>query len=86
MVQELVPNNIRATVVAFYLMTLNLIGLTIGSLGGGFCVDLMRANNFAEPYTWTLIIFTFISATSIPCYYLAGRRYKEYKKILESSF
>ena len=85
-VQELVPNNIRATVVAFYIMTLNLIGLTIGTLGGGFCVDLMRANNFAEPYTWTLIIFTFISATSIPCYYLAGRRYKEDKKILESSF
>ena len=64
-VQELVPNNIRATVVAFYIMTLNLIGLTIGSFGGGFCSDLLRANNFEEPYTWTLIIFTCISATSV---------------------
>ena len=85
-VQELVPNNIKATVVAFYIMTLNLIGLTIGSFGGGFCVDLMRASNFTEPYTWTLIIFTCISATSIPCYYLAGKRYKEDKKNLEGLF
>ena len=85
-VQELVPNNIRATVVAFYILTLNLIGLTAGSLGGGFCVDYMKANNFDEPYTWTLIIFTFISAASIPCFYLAGKRYKKDKKELESSF
>ena len=85
-VQELVPNNIRATVVAFYILTLNLIGLTAGSLGGGICVDYLKDINYSEPYTWTLIIFTFISAASIPCYYLAGKRYKEDKKALESSF
>ena len=85
-VQELVPSNIRATVVAFYILTLNLIGLTIGSLGGGLCVDYLKSINYSEPYTWTLIVFTFISAASIPCYYLAGKRYKEDKKRLESSF
>ena len=85
-VQELVPSNIRATVVAFYILTLNLIGLTLGSLGGGLCVDYLKGINYSEPYTWTLIIFTFISAASIPCYYLAGKRYKEDKKALESFF
>ena len=85
-VQELVPNNIRATVVAFYILTLNLVGLTLGSLGGGICVDYMKTNNFDEPYTWSLIIFTVISAASIPCFYLAGKRYKKDKKELESSF
>ncbi len=85
-VQELVPSNIRATVVAFYILTLNLIGLTIGSLGGGLCVDYLKSINYSEPYTWTLIAFTFISAASIPCYYLAGKRYKEDKKRLENSF
>ena len=85
-VQELVPSNIRATVVAFYILTLNLIGLTLGSLGGGLCVDYLKSINYSEPYTWTLIVFTFISAASIPCYYLAGKRYKEDKKVLESSF
>tara|TARA_B100001971_G_scaffold208699_1_gene230943 strand:+ start:167 stop:1444 length:1278 start_codon:yes stop_codon:yes gene_type:complete len=84
-VQELVPSNIRATVVAFYILTLNLIGLTLGSLGGGLCVDYLKSINYSEPYTWTLIVFTFISAASIPCYYLAGKRYKEDKKRLESS-
>ena len=84
-VQELVPSNIRATVVAFYILTLNLIGLTIGSLGGGLFVDYLKSINYSEPYTWTLIVFTFISAASIPCYYLAGKRYKEDKKRLESS-
>ena len=84
-VQELVPSNIRATVVAFYILTLNLIGLTAGSLGGGLCVDYLKSINYSEPYTWTLIVFTFISAASIPCYYLAGKRYKEDKKRLESS-
>ena len=85
-VQELVPSHIRATVVAFYILTLNLIGLTLGSLGGGLCVDYLKSINYSEPYTWTLIVFTFISAASIPCYYLAGKRYKEDKKALESSF
>ena len=85
-VQELVPDHIRATVVAFYILTLNLIGLTTGSMVGGLCVDYMKTNNFDEPYTWTLIIFTVISAASIPCYYLAVKRYKRDKKELESSF
>ena len=50
-VQELVPENIKATVVSFYILTLNLIGLTIGSLGGGFCADILRSAGYAEPYT-----------------------------------
>ena len=85
-VQELVPDHIRATVVAFYILTLNLIGLTTGSMVGGVFVDYLKGINYSEPYTLTLIVFTFISAASIPCYYLAGKRYKEDKKLLESSF
>ena len=85
-VQELVPDHIRATVVAFYILTLNLIGLTTGSMVGGVFVDYLKGINYSEPYTLTLIVFTFISAASTPCYYLAGKRYKEDKKALESSF
>ena len=71
---------------AFYILTLNLIGLTTGSMVGGVFVDYLKGINYSEPYTLTLIVFTFISAASIPCYYLAGKRYKEDKKALESSF
>ena len=53
-VQELVPENIKATVVSFYILTLNLIGLTIGSLGGGLCADILRSSGYAEPYTCLL--------------------------------
>ena len=85
-VQELVPDRIRATVVAFYILTLNLIGLTIGSWGGGVCADWMEASNFQEPYTMMLVVFSIISVISIPCYYMAGKRYKEDKLILNKVF
>ena len=85
-VQELVPDRIRATVVAFYILTLNLIGLTIGSWGGGACADWMEAANFENPYTMMLVVFSIISIISIPCYYMAGRRYKEDKVMLNKVF
>ena len=85
-VQELVPDKIRATVVAFYILTLNLIGLTIGSWGGGVCADWMEAANFQEPYTMMLVVFSIISIISIPCYYMAGKRYKDDKVVLNKVF
>ena len=85
-VQELGPDRIRATGVAFYLLTLNLIGLPIGSWGGGACADCMEAANFENPYTMMLVVFSIISIISIPCYYMAGRRYKEDKVMLNKVF
>jgi MFS family permease len=85
-VQELVPENIKATVVSFYILTLNLIGLTIGSFVGGILADLMEAANYQEPYTVMLVIFSIISIISIPCYYLAGKKYHEDKNRLETIF
>jgi len=85
-VQELVPDDIRATVVAFYILTLNLIGLTIGSWGGGLVADWMVIENYKEPYTMMLVVFSIISVISIPCYYLAGMRYKEDKVLLDKVF
>ena len=85
-VQELVPENIKATVVSFYILTLNLIGLTIGSLGGGLCADILRSSGYSEPYTIMLVIFSIVSIVSIPCYYLAGIKYKEDKIVLEKTF
>jgi MFS family permease len=74
-VQELVPPQIRATVVAFYILTLNLIGLGIGITAGGYLIDYLIGIDVAEPYTWTLVIFTALSALSIPLFFLAGRRF-----------
>ena len=74
-VQELVPPQIRATVVAFYILLLNLLGLGFGITAGGYCIDWLQATGVEQPYTWTLVIFTAISLTAIPLFFAAGTRF-----------
>jgi len=74
-VQELVPPRIRATVVALYILLLNFVGLGIGITGGGDMIDALVERGVAEPYTKTLLVFTTLSATAIPCFWVAGRRF-----------
>ncbi|WP_421935552.1 spinster family MFS transporter [Phenylobacterium sp.] len=76
-VQELCPPEVRATVVAFYIMSLNVVGLGLGITGSGIMVDQLIAQGVAHPYSWTLFAFTCLSALAIPCYFaahLAGRK------------
>ena len=73
-VQELVPPQIRSTIVAFYILTLNLIGLTLGVTLSGYLIDGMIAMQISEPFTKTLLILSAMSATSIPLFYLAAKR------------
>lgn len=72
-IQELAPARSRATVVAFYILGLNMIGIGIGVTAAGFTIDWLRASGSEQPYTWTLLGFTLASSASIPLFYLAGR-------------
>lgn len=84
-VQELVPPQIRATVVAFYILVLNFIGLGIGITAGGIVIDWLISLSVAEPYTWTLLAFTLISLLAIPLFYMAGRRFtRDRERVLAS--
>lgn len=74
-VQELVPPHIRATVVAFYILFLNLVGLGLGITLGGYAVDVMIANGVAQPYSKMLLTFTALSMLAIPLFYFAGKRF-----------
>lgn len=74
-VQELVPPQIRATVVAFYILLLNLIGMGIGITAGGIVADRLIAVGVPNPYSVTLLGFTGLSLLAIPLFYLAGRRF-----------
>ena len=85
-VQELVPPKIRATVVAFYILCLNLIGLTFGSLGGGIFTDILRSFGVIEPYTIMLVTFSLIAGLAIPCYYFGGKIYESDRKRLLEKF
>jgi MFS family permease len=72
-VQELCPPQVRATVVAFYIMALNVVGLGVGITGSGIMVDALIAAGTPQPYSWTLFAFTALSALAIPCYFAAAR-------------
>ncbi len=72
-VQALSPDGARATVTAFYILCLNVIGLGIGNTGAGWAVDHFRAAGVAQPYTASILIFIGLSALAIPAFFLAGR-------------
>ena len=74
-VQELVPPEIRATVVAFYILLLNMGGVAIGVSAAGVYVDWLIGQGADQPYTTALLWFTAISFSAIPLFYFAGRRY-----------
>jgi len=84
-VQELVPPHIRATVVAFYILTLNFVGLGIGITAGGYLVDYLIARQTPEPFTWMLIAFTALSMLAIPFFWIAGKRFAQDKRALHEA-
>ena len=75
-VQELVPPQIRGTVVAFYILTLNLVGVGFGITSAGIVIDYLIAHSVPSPYTWALVAFTVLSMLCIPLFYIAGRRFQ----------
>ena len=81
-VQELVPPQVKATVVAFYLLMLNLVGVGIGVTLAGYSVDKMIEYGVAMPYTNALLVFTLISFLAIPAFYFAGKRFDRDKQAL----
>lgn len=84
-VQELVPARIRGTVVAFYILSLNFVGLGIGVTLGGVVIDQMQAAGGESPYTMTLLTFTLLSMLAIPLFYMAGRRFDRDRDALFAS-
>jgi MFS family permease len=76
-VQSLCPPQVRGAVVAFYLLSLNVVGLGIGITGAGVLVDSLIKAGIAQPYSWTLFTFTALSALAIPCYFFAPRAAKK---------
>ena len=81
-VQELVPPNVRATVVGLYIMLLNVVGLGIGITASGVMIDRLRASGAADPYSQTLVVFTALSLLALPLFWYAGRRFSHDREAL----
>lgn len=75
-VQELSPPGARATVTAFYILCLNVIGLGIGNTGAGWAIDHFRSAGAAQPYTMSVLVFIGLSTLAIPAFFFAGARVK----------
>lgn len=71
-VQELCPPRIRSTVVAAFIMAMNVIGLGVGITGSGFLVDALKAAGVATPYSWALFTFSALSLVAVPLFWAAS--------------
>ncbi len=62
-----------------YLWTLipGFVGLGIGVTAGGIVIDQLIASGSTEPYSQTLLGFTVLSLLCIPCFYMAGKRFRQ---------
>jgi len=86
-IQEVVPANIRGTVVAFNLLCINLVGYSLGSYTAGLSIDYLLDMGVSQPYTHVLVGSVVIYLLTGPiCYYLAGKHYDADKKALEIQF
>jgi len=74
-IQELVPERMRATAVALFIMMVNVIGLGVSVTVGGFMIDAFAKAGHARPITDMMLIMTAAGATAIPCFFIAALRF-----------
>ena len=79
-VQELAPPKIRATVIAFYILALNLLGLAVGAVIAGLSIDYLKAIGNSQPFTWTLLGLSIFALLSLPCFLMASSKKYLYKE------
>jgi MFS family permease len=74
-IQELVPARMRATAVALFILSVNVIGLGISVTLGGYMVDWFSGMGRPRPITDMMLVMTAASAVAIPCFYIAAIRF-----------
>ena len=80
-VQALTPVKIRSTMVAIFILGVNIIGMGVGSFVTGYLVDYVF-NNSSAPYTYSLITIGATGIISIICFYISGYSYKKDTQIV----
>jgi MFS family permease len=83
-IQELVPPQVRSTVIAFAIMSMNIVGMGLGITLTGVAIDALIAQGVEQPYSVTLFTLSIISFASMPCFLYAGLHYKRDRAILQN--
>jgi MFS family permease len=76
-IQELAPARMRATAVAMFILSVNVIGLGISVTVGGFMIDAFAAAGRPKPITDMMLIMTAAGALAIPCFLFAALRFQK---------
>jgi MFS family permease len=76
-VQELTPPRIRATMLAFLIIWLNILGASLGA------VIAARLTRHLGSYTWGIFLTAQLGLIAVPLFLLAARRYETDRKRLE---
>ncbi|MBV32684.1 MAG: hypothetical protein CMK36_04525 [Porticoccaceae bacterium] len=84
-VQELAPAQVRATTVAFTIMSFNIVGLGIGITGTGIAVDWVISQGWEQPYSLVILSATLFSYLAVPCFYLSGLWFRRDKDRVNST-
>ena len=75
-VQALTPVKVRSTMVAIFILGVNIVGMGVGSFFTGYLIDHVFYTSSA-PYTFSLITVGATGIISIICFYIAGFSYKK---------
>lgn len=78
-VQELTPLRLRATMIAFLIIWLNLLGASLGA------VIAARLRAYTGSYTWSIFWTAQTGLVAIPMFLLAARRYEKDRERLMAS-
>jgi MFS family permease len=78
-VQELTPLRIRATMIAFLIIWLNLLGASLGAVLAAKLIQYLGS------YTWGILAIVQVSLLAVPLFWLAARRYETDRSRAQSS-
>ena len=75
-VQSLSPYKVRTSILAIWILAVNIVGMGIGSFFTGYLSDTIFAD-FKDPLSWSTSLMAAFTFLSLLCYHLARKTYDE---------
>lgn len=82
-VQSLCPYKVRTSILAIWILGVNIVGMGIGSFFTGYLSDTVFSN-FKEPLSWSTSLMAAFTFLSLICYHLSRKTYEEDVKKAQS--